>query len=66
MNLKDKENLLKLLDQCYKEKAEKCNYDCYNCDYGVMEGYGYGHTCSIEVVGKLLGEELYYFKQQQG
>lgn len=57
------ENSLKqlsyLLDEYYKEQSKTCNYDCYNCELGILEGYGDGHSCAIETVSRKIDEELY-------
>ena len=47
-----------LLNEYYQEKAKTCRYDCYNCDLGIIEGYGYGHSCAIETVERNIGYEL--------
>lgn len=59
MKKQDKENLLSLLDKYYKELAKTCEYDCYNCELGMLEGYGYGYSCSIETVIRNIELELY-------
>lgn len=53
------EQLSLLLDEYYKEKSKTCEYDCYNCELGVLEGYGSGHSCAIETVARNIDEELY-------
>ena len=53
------EQLSSLLDEYYFEKSITCEYDCYNCELGVLEGYGSGHSCSIEVVTRNIDDELY-------
>lgn len=52
--------LSNLLDEYYKEQSKTCNYDCYNCELGVLEGYCSGHSCAIETVVRKVDEELYY------
>lgn len=47
-----------LLDEYYKESAKTCEYDCYNCELGILEGHGYGYSCSIEIVMKNVVQEL--------
>jgi hypothetical protein len=59
MKKQDKENLLLLLDKYYKELAKTCEYDCYNCELGMLEGHGYGYSCSIETVIRNIELELY-------
>lgn len=59
MKKQDKENLLSLLDKYYKELAKTCEYDCYNCELGMLEGHGYGYSCSIETVIRNIELELY-------
>ena len=54
----DKERLVFLLDEYYKELARTCGYDCYNCELGVLESYGSGYSCSIETVERKIDEEL--------
>ena len=53
------EQLSLLLDEYYKEKSKTCEYDCCNCELGVLEGNGYGYSCSIETVVRNVDEELY-------
>lgn len=48
-----------LLDEYYKEQSKTCDYDCCNCDLGILEGHGYGHSCAIETVTRKIYEELY-------
>lgn len=55
----DKERLAFLLDEYYKELAKTCEFDCYNCELGILEGHGSGHSCSIETVARKIDEELY-------
>lgn len=50
--------LLSLLDEYYQEKSKICNYDCYNCDLGVLPGYGYDHSCAIEIITSKIEDEL--------
>ena len=51
-----------LLDEYYVEQSKTCKYDCYNCELGVLEGYGSGHSCSVETVSRVISEELYQLK----
>ena len=51
--------LSSLLDEYYSELSQTCNFDCYNCELGVLEGYGSGHSCSIETVMRKINEDLY-------
>ena len=53
------EQLSSLLDEYYFEKSKTCEYDCYNCELGILEGYGSGHSCSIENVDRNIDNELY-------
>jgi hypothetical protein len=46
-NLKE---LSYLLEKYYKEKAKTCDYNCCNCELGILEGYGDGYSCAIETV----------------
>lgn len=48
MTIQKQNELYKLLDDFFISK--KCNYDCYNCDYGVLRGYGDSYQCAIEIV----------------
>ena len=59
MTLQSKNQLLQLLYEYYTDLSKTCNYDCCNCDLGILDGYGYGHSCSIETVARKLEEELY-------
>ena len=62
MTIQNKKQLSILLDEYYGELSKTCNYDCYNCELGIIEGYGYGHSCSIETVSRKINEELYELK----
>ena len=55
----DKERLVFLLDEYYKELARTCEFDCRNCELGILEGHGYGYSCSIETVVRNIELELY-------
>ena len=59
MTRQKKEQLSSLLDEYYQELSKTCNYDCYNCEFGVLEGYGSGHSCSVETVMRQIDEDLY-------
>lgn len=58
MTMQDKKELSLLLYKYYNELAKTCNYDCYNCELGILEGYCNGHSCSIETVSRKLDEDL--------
>lgn len=55
----DKDKLLSLLDEYYDELNKTCEGDCYNCEMGVLEGYGYDYSCAINVVTNNIESELY-------
>ena len=59
MTLQKQEQLSSLLDEYYNELSKTCNYDCYNCELGILESYGSGHSCSIETVTRKISEDLY-------
>lgn len=59
MTKQDLNMLVSLLDDYYKEQSKTCDYDCYNCELGVLRGYGDGYSCAIEVVERNIVEELY-------
>ena len=59
MTIQNLKQLSLLLDEYYNKKSKICNYDCYNCDLGILKGYGVGHSCSIETVMRKIDEELY-------
>ena len=58
MTEQKKKQRLSLLNEYYDEQSKTCDYDCYNCDIGVLEGYGSGHSCAIETVIRKIEEEL--------
>lgn len=62
MTIQNKKQLSLLL---YKELSQTCGYDCNNCELGVLESYGSGHSCSVEVVERNLDEELYEIERQR-
>lgn len=51
-----------LLGEYYKEQSKTCDYNCYNCELGVISGYGDMHSCAIEMVQDMVDEELYRMK----
>lgn len=53
------EQLLSLLNEYYEKQSKTCNYDCYNCELGILEGCGYTTSCAIETVIRKIDEELY-------
>lgn len=59
MTKEKSQQLLNLLDEYYNELVKTCNFDCYSCEFGILEGYGYGHSCAIETVTRKIEEELY-------
>lgn len=59
MTVQNKKLLSSLLYEYYTDLSKTCNYDCYNCELGILEGYGSGHSCSVETVMRKLDEELY-------
>ena len=52
--------LLSLLDKYYQEQSKTCEYDCYNCDLGILRGYDDDHTCAIEVITEKIANILYH------
>lgn len=59
MTKNDKEKLVSLLDEYYKELSKICNYDCANCEIGILESYGSGYSCAIDTVANNIESELY-------
>ena len=51
--------LLSLLDEYYQEQSKTCNYDCYNCDLGILRGHGWGRSCAIEISTEKI-ENMWY------
>lgn len=64
MTEKDLKMLSSLLNKYYKEQAKTCDYDCYNCELGVLRGYCSGHSCAIEIVESEVDAELYRIKNE--
>ena len=62
MRYEDKKRLLFLLIEYSDELTKECNYDCYNCDLGILETYVSGHSCAIDTVMRKLDTELGYRK----
>lgn len=58
MNEQKLKQLSTLLDEYYKHKSKTCNYDCYNCVLGILEGYDDGHSCAIEIVERNVDRDL--------
>ena len=59
MTKQEKEKLVILLDEYYKELAKSCDYDCSNCEMGILESYGSGYSCAIDTVANNIESELY-------
>lgn len=59
MTREKRKQLYLLLDEYYNELSKTCNYDCYNCELGILESYGSGTSCSIETVARKIDEDLY-------
>ena len=59
MTVQNKKLLSSLLSEYYTDLSKTCNYDCYNCELGILEGCGSGYSCSVETVIRKLDEELY-------
>lgn len=64
MREQDLKMLSSLLNEYYKEQAKTCDYDCYNCELGVLRGYYDGHSCAIEIVESEVDAELYRIKMK--
>lgn len=62
MTEKDLKMLSSLLNEYYKEQAKTCDYDCCNCELGILRGYGSWYSCAIEVVESEVDSELYRIK----
>lgn len=58
MNEQKLKQLSALLNEYYKYKAKTCDYNCYNCELGILEGYGDGHSCAIETVERNVDYDL--------
>lgn len=59
MTKRNLEILSDLLNEYYQEHCKTCNYDCSNCELGVLEGCGYGHSCAVETVIREVNVDLY-------
>lgn len=59
MTEQERKQLLESLYEYSKELAKTCEYDCYNCELGILENYGSGHSCAIDTVARNLELELY-------
>lgn len=59
MKRQKQEQLLSLLEEYYNELSKICDYDCCNCELGILEGYGSGHSCSIETIVRKIDKDLY-------
>ena len=56
----EKKTLSLLLDKYAFELHKTCRYDCINCEMGILESYGSGHSCAIDTVTNNIDRELYY------
>lgn len=59
MNKNDIINLDNLLGELYNHERKTCEFNCLNCEYGVLKGYGDSYSCSIEHVQEVLMEVTY-------
>lgn len=50
MTNEKKRELISLLDEYQQELNKKCDYDCYNCEMGILENYSSSHSCAIDVI----------------
>ena len=50
--------LSSLLEEYYKHKSKTCDYDCYSCELGILEGYGSGYSCAIATVDRNIWADL--------
>lgn len=39
------------------ELAKTCKFNCYNCDFGILETYYDMHTCAIDTVIRKLADD---------
>ena len=58
MDEQELKQLWNLLDKYYEHNEKTCRHDCYNCGLGILEGYGYSHSCAIETVANIVYEDL--------
>ena len=58
MNIENKKVLLSLLDEYAQMRHKTCEYDCYNCDMGILESYGSGHSCALDIVANNIEYEI--------
>ena len=58
MNIENKKVLISLLDEYAKMRHKTCEYDCYNCDMGILESYGSGHSCALDIVTNNIEYEI--------
>lgn len=59
MTREKRKQLSFLLYEYYSELFKTCNYDCDNCELGILESYGSGTSCSIETVARKIDGDLY-------
>ena len=62
MTEESKEQLYVFLNEYYMDKSKTCNYDCYNCELGILESYGSMNSCAVEKIMKHL--EIEYWEQR--
>ena len=58
MNKQNLKDLSALLDQYYEHKSKTCDYDCYNCELGILESYSSGYSCAIAIVDSSICRDL--------
>ena len=59
MTEQKRKQLLILLYEYLKNLTKTCEYNCCNCKLGILENYGFGHSCAIDIITRNLELELY-------
>ena len=52
------EELQDMLDRYYKFCTDSCDYDCFNCELGVLRSPFDSHSCAIEIVQEIISSDL--------
>ena len=51
--------MFSLLDEYYKYKSKTCNYECNDCELGVLKNHGqHSCSCAIDLIMHTIDDEL--------
>lgn len=57
---------LEMLSELIMKFRPNCDYDCYNCNYGMLRSYSDGYDCPLGNVQDLVRDEANKLRQMGG